>query len=788
MKLIRALATALLSLCSPVLMAFAAIALAITDLEFLLFERRTHSGTVNVAPLSNECASVVIPNWNGRDLLEKFLPSVVAALQGNPANEILVVDNASTDGSVEFLRREFPEIRVLPLDRNIGFGGGSNAGFAEARNDIVVLLNNDMRVEPGFIAPLLRPFADPAVFSVSCQIFFSDAAKQREETGLTESWWEAGRLRVSHRNDPAVDQAFPCAYPGGGSSAFDRKKFLELGGFDPLYHPFYYEDTDLGVLAWKRGWKVLYEPTSVVYHEHRGTIGRRFSREYIDGIIKKNLLLYTWKNIHDWRWLGSHFFEWTGASLFSIVARSHQARATPVGTARAFIQLPSALKARRKARSLARIKDREAFRRQKGGFFRDRFQIKLAPVPERLHVLFVSPYPIEPPTHGGAVFMKQTLEALQLHADVHLLSFVDNSMQLPEQAVLGRICSSVHFLVRKHFVPLDPLNPAPRVVREFWDREFDWTLHREVFLLRIDLLQIEYTFMAQYGEHFNRIPTFLFEHDISFQSMGRRIQKGLVRPGLLLAYLQLLRYELSAVSRFTRVQVCSKPNEEYLLSYAPELHGRIDAGLRAIVDCRKYPFVDKAREVNTLLFAGSFNHLPNVEGLRWFVDQVWRRVRQANPSARLVIVGSGNMNRLGKILGQPSIEWRGFVPDVREPLQRYAALVCPVLSGSGVRVKLLEAFASGIPVVSTRLGAEGLAERPGQYCELADDPNGFANAVLRVLANRSVSDAMAVRARLYVEQERDAQACTAALTATYRREVQKSRMASTESQNRRSRT
>src|SRR5215510_13406516 len=91
-------------------------------------------------------ASVVIPNWNGRGLLEKYIPSVIEALAGNPANEILVVDNGSTDGSAQFLREHFPQVNVLALPENLGFGGGSNAGFRAAKNDIVVLLNSDMRV------------------------------------------------------------------------------------------------------------------------------------------------------------------------------------------------------------------------------------------------------------------------------------------------------------------------------------------------------------------------------------------------------------------------------------------------------------------------------------------------------------------------------------------------------------------------------------------------------------------------------------------------------------------
>jgi GT2 family glycosyltransferase len=207
---------------------------------------------------------------------------------------------------------------VLALDRNYGFGGGSNAGFRAAKNDVVVLLNSDMRVAPDFLAPLLEGFGDDRVFAVSCQIFFRDPNKPREETGLTEGWWQDGGLKVGHRIDAALSDVFPCFYGGGGSCAFDRRKFLELGGFDDLLAPFYLEDTDLGYMAWKRGWKVLYQPRSIVYHEHRGTIGKRFSEAQIQAVLKKNYLLFCWKNIHEWPRLASHFFFSYGGALLSL--------------------------------------------------------------------------------------------------------------------------------------------------------------------------------------------------------------------------------------------------------------------------------------------------------------------------------------------------------------------------------------------------------------------------------------------------------------------------------------
>jgi glycosyltransferase involved in cell wall biosynthesis len=119
----------------------------------------------------------------------------------------------------------------------------------------------------------------------------------------------------------------------------------------------------------------------------------------------------------------------------------------------------------------------------------------------------------------------------------------------------------------------------------------------------------------------------------------------------------------------------------------------------------------------------------------------------------------------------------GFVDDVREPLSRYAVFVCPILSGSGVRVKLLEAYAAGIPVVSTRVGAEGLAGKDGEFCSVADDPAGFAERVLAIFENPRAAAEMAARARAEVEENWDMGAITEKLAASYRTMVKEKRAA-----------
>lgn len=758
----------------PILLAIAIVTLALADLAALFRAKK-------LAPEkrpNNASASVVIPNWNGRDLLEKYIPSIIEALRGDPANEILVVDNGSEDGSAEFLRERFPSVRVLALDRNLGFGGGSNAGFRAAKNDIVVLLNSDMRVERDFLGPLLEAFTDETIFSVACQIFFSNPNKLREETGLTQCWWENGSLRVRHRDDPAIQVPYPCAYGGGGSCAFDRRKFLELGGFDELLAPFYMEDTDVGYLAWKRGWKVLYQPGSVVYHEHRGTIGKRFTAAQIDLVLKKNFALFCWKNIHEWRRLVSHFFFAYSGAVVTVLFGESPERANFEGLWKAFRQLPRAARSRARARGLAVIDDTEAFRRPLGGYFRDRFvPLANARGSEKLNVLFVSPYPICPPVHGGAVFMYQTALELTRLCNLHLLILLDNAWEREPHEELERKVSSAEYLVRTEGKEKQFGSILPHAVSEFASQEFEWLLHREMYLREIDALQLEYTSLSQYGGSYRRLACVLFEHDIYFQSIARGLSsvRGLLDTAKAsYEYLRALRYELRVLPRFDRVQVCSPNNGDYLLSFLPRLRGRIDDN-RAGIATSRYEFRAEGREPETMLFLGSFRHPPNQEGLQWFTRKVLPAVLERKKNARLIIVGSEPPPAHSLPHLPENIELRGFVEDVREPLGRYAVFVCPILSGSGMRVKLLEAFAAGIPVVSTPLGAEGLAGADGEICSLAGDPAEFAHKIVELFEDGEKARGLACRARERVVETRDMRVLTERLVESYREVLREKR-------------
>jgi GT2 family glycosyltransferase len=254
--------------------------------------------------------SIIVLNHNGRDLLAKFMPSILDAVEfDGGAHEIIIVDNASTDGSQEFIQKNFPSVRLIPLSSNRHMDG-YNEGIKASRNKIVVLLNNDIRVEQDFIQPLLSHFSKPEVFAARPTINLVQEGAVEDTKGIQIGVQiKLGFIEYLSR-EAITEEERKCAQPTfcapGGAGAFDRNKFLELEGFDELFAPFYWEDIDLCYRAWKRGWLIISEPRSVIYHYTHTTIGRSYNRKYIELIALRNRYLLVWKNITDWAYLLQH--------------------------------------------------------------------------------------------------------------------------------------------------------------------------------------------------------------------------------------------------------------------------------------------------------------------------------------------------------------------------------------------------------------------------------------------------------------------------------------------------
>lgn len=249
------------------------------------------------------CAILVL-NWNGRAHLEHLLPSLRAAVAHHGGNvPVIVVDNRSTDPDVEYVRSSFPEMEVVVAEAN-DFLFSLNPIVAARTEDVVVILNNDMRVEPDFLAPLLAPFADDDIFAVTANVL--DWEGTRRTTGrramavsrfFFRKWW--ADLNVTS----------PCHTldAGGGCSAYHRARFVELGGYDQLYRPGYYEDIDLSWRAWMHGWRIVFDPASTIYHRVGATMWDRTRESRMIRLLRRNEALFTIKNVGGWGFATAYF-------------------------------------------------------------------------------------------------------------------------------------------------------------------------------------------------------------------------------------------------------------------------------------------------------------------------------------------------------------------------------------------------------------------------------------------------------------------------------------------------
>jgi O-antigen biosynthesis protein len=302
-------------------------------------------------PDSPRPCTIIIPTYNGRDILEECLPSVAAEIERRGGiDELLIVDNASSDGTGGFIAATYPSARVLRLESNMAIFA-LNPAAAAASHRHLFFLNNDMLLEPGCIDALLSGFVDENVFAVTGKVFQWD--RRTVQAGRRRAFWRRGMFWFPPWPG-AEDEPGPTLHALGGQSVFDRDKFLELGGIDPLFSPFYHEDLDISWRAYRNGWRVLYEPRAVMIHKGAATAGRMYSRRELDIFMRKNMFLFIWKNIHGPGMLASHI-AWLPPHCAAALLKRDTVFAR--GLLGALRQAPAAARARKLARDNSTVPD-----------------------------------------------------------------------------------------------------------------------------------------------------------------------------------------------------------------------------------------------------------------------------------------------------------------------------------------------------------------------------------------------------------------------------------------------
>jgi len=236
--------------------------------------------------------STIILNWNGKEYLCPCLQSVKG--QTYPNTEIILVDNASTDGSVEYVKNLFPDLRLLVNHKNRGYGAGNNRGIEEAKGRYIFVLNSDTEVENGCVEALWNCIeTDQKIGVTTPKILLYDRRDTIDAAGLTvyPDGLSIGRGRLEPQEKYSRrEEVF---FGSGCASLFRREMLEEIGLFDAHFFA-YAEDTDLGWRARLRGWKAYYVPEAVVYHHHSKTFGTYSPLKAF--LVERNRIWVAWKN------------------------------------------------------------------------------------------------------------------------------------------------------------------------------------------------------------------------------------------------------------------------------------------------------------------------------------------------------------------------------------------------------------------------------------------------------------------------------------------------------------
>ncbi len=214
-------------------------------------------------------ATVVIPTYNGRGLLAEALEGLE---RQTASHHVVVVDNASTDGTQELLAERFPHVRVVALPQNAGFGRAVNRGVSVVETDVVVLINNDVVCEPEFLERLLEPLADTGVAMVAGVLLQHDRPQLVDSAGIeldtTLRSWDSVWNRPVSELARATAPVGPC----GGAAAFRTQAFREVGGFDETFFA-YWEDVDLALRLQLAGHRCVRASAARALHKHGQTLG-----------------------------------------------------------------------------------------------------------------------------------------------------------------------------------------------------------------------------------------------------------------------------------------------------------------------------------------------------------------------------------------------------------------------------------------------------------------------------------------------------------------------------------
>jgi sugar transferase (PEP-CTERM/EpsH1 system associated) len=396
-----------------------------------------------------------------------------------------------------------------------------------------------------------------------------------------------------------------------------------------------------------------------------------------------------------------------------------------------------------------------------------------------MNILLLSPWLPWPPYDGGRIRILETLRHLSRRHDVTLVTSVCRSEEVEHAAVLRDLCRSIVTTVvsNRTGAVLSRLSKGVfrrrALIQSFY---YDTRLAQQVRDLTgrgaYDIIQVEFPFLTPYLEAVgprNRAKKILTMHNIESLRFERELQLsqwGNRRLVLLGNHIFFRGWEKKALNQFDGIITVSEVERNWVERHAP---GRTVGVVPNGVDTSYFSPATPVRSAEHpyIVFTGAMDYPPNIDAACWFCNEILPVVQRNIPDIRLKIVGKKPHPQVLQLHKNNAVEVTGTVPDIRDYLAGAVALVVPLRSGGGTRLKILEAMAMGRPVISTTVGAEGLAVTPGTDILIADDAPQFINQLQLLLKSPERADLIGRKGRRLVMQKYDWSVCLAGLDRLY---------------------
>jgi len=389
-----------------------------------------------------------------------------------------------------------------------------------------------------------------------------------------------------------------------------------------------------------------------------------------------------------------------------------------------------------------------------------------------MKILMLTPYLPYPLHSGGQIRSYNLIKNLSQKYQITLFSFIRSAKELVHIAELEKYCTKVKVFKRRQAwdprnILISALTPYPFLVAIYLSKSVKNAIRREL-ASNYDLIHAETFYVMPNLPKPTNIPTLLVEQTIEYMVYQRFVEDFkffLLKPLLYFDVLKIKLWEKYFWQKATRLAAMSQSDKQIMEKSVKDR--KVDVVANG-VDVEHFTESRIAKAVNqTILFVGNFKWLPNKDAAKFLVTDIWPKIHQQLPRAKLWIVGRNPTSEILDLSNQKNVTVSGEVDDIREAFQKSSVLLAPIRNGRGTKYKVLEAMASQVPVVTTKLGIEGIAAINQSSVLIAETADGLADKTIQVLTDKNLAEKLAANGKKLVYNQYNWQAISKELDQIY---------------------